>query len=80
MAKKDYYEVLGVSKNAGAEELKKAYRTQARKYHPDVNKEAGAEDRFKEINEAYQVLSDPQKKGAYCCIASFAPLQLCALL
>ncbi|MDP2633006.1 MAG: DnaJ C-terminal domain-containing protein [Candidatus Curtissbacteria bacterium] len=65
MAKKDYYEVLGVSKNAGADELKKAYRTQARKYHPDVNKEAGAEDRFKEINEAYQVLSDPQKKGAY---------------
>ncbi len=65
MAKRDYYEILGVSKNATAEELKKAYRNLARKHHPDVDKSAGAETKFKEINEAYQVLSDPQKKAAY---------------
>lgn len=63
--KRDYYEVLGVKKNASADELKKAYRVKARQHHPDVDKSAGAEARFKEINEAYQVLSDPQKKAAY---------------
>lgn len=65
MAKKDFYEVLGVGKNAGADELKRAYRQKARKHHPDVDKSTGAEEKFKEINEAYQVLSDPQKKSAY---------------
>jgi len=65
MTKRDYYEVLGVSKNATIEEIKKAYRTLARKHHPDVDKSPGASERFKEINEAYQVLSDPQKKSAY---------------
>jgi len=62
---KSLYETLEVSENASAEEIKKAYRKLARKYHPDVNKEAGAEDKFKEINAAYEVLSDPQKKQQY---------------
>lgn len=65
MAKKDFYEVLGVGKSAGADELKKAYRQKARLHHPDVDKTPGANEKFKEINEAYQVLSDPQKKAAY---------------
>src|SRR3990167_4448112 len=64
-SKKDYYEVLGVSKTASDTDIKKAYRSLARKAHPDVDKSAGAEERLKEINEAYQVLSDPQKKAAY---------------
>jgi molecular chaperone DnaJ len=65
MAKRDYYEVLGVSKDSSNEQIKKAYRTLARKHHPDIDKSTGAAERFKEINEAYQVLSDPQKKAAY---------------
>ena len=63
--KRDYYEVLGVSKGASADEIKRAYRKMAKKYHPDVNKEADAEAKFKEVNEAYEVLSDPQKKATY---------------
>src|SRR3989338_10524485 len=63
--KRDYYQILGVSKNANADELKKAYRNLARKHHPDIDKSEGAEKKFKEINEAYQVLSDSQKKSAY---------------
>lgn len=63
--KRDYYSVLGVSKTASADEIKKAYRSMARKHHPDVDKSTGAEERFKEINEAYQILSDSQKKEAY---------------
>lgn len=61
----DYYEILGVSRSADKEELKRAYRRLARKYHPDVNKEPGAEERFKEINRAYEVLSDPEIKARY---------------
>ena len=63
---KDYYKTLGVKKNAGADDIKKAYRKLARKYHPDVNQgDKAAEERFKEINEAYEVLSDEDKRGKY---------------
>lgn len=65
MAKRDYYEVLGLDKNASADDIKKAYRSLAKKYHPDINKEPGAEEKFKEINEAYDVLGDPDKKAKY---------------
>ena len=62
---RDYYEILGVSRDADKEEIKRAYRRLARKYHPDVNKEAGAEDRFKEINRANEVLSEPETRDRY---------------
>lgn len=61
----DYYETLGVSRDADKEEIKQAYRRLARKYHPDVNKEPGAEERFKEINRAYEVLSEPEMRARY---------------
>jgi molecular chaperone DnaJ len=64
-SKRDYYEVLGVGRTTSADEIKKAYRRLARKYHPDVSQEPEAEARFKEINEAYEVLSDQQKRAAY---------------
>ena len=65
MAPQDHYKVLGVSKKATQDEIKKAYRKLARKFHPDTNKEAGAEERFKEISEAYDALGDPEKRKKY---------------
>ena len=62
---KDYYGILGVEPSAGDAEIKTAYRRLARKYHPDVSKEAGAEDKFKAVNEAYEALRDPAKRKAY---------------
>lgn len=62
---KDYYKVLGIAKGASEDEIKKAYRKQALRYHPDKNKSPGAEDKFKEIAEAYDVLSDAKKKDIY---------------
>jgi curved DNA-binding protein len=61
----DYYRVLGVPRGAGQEDIKRAYRKLARKYHPDVSKETDAEARFKEVGEAYEVLKDPEKRAAY---------------
>ena len=65
MSKRDYYEVLGVSKTASKDEIKKAYRKLSKKYHPDINKEPDAADKFKEIKEAYEVLSDDQQRSRY---------------
>lgn len=65
MAQRDYYEILGVARDAGEADVKSAYRKLALKYHPDRNKEAGASDKFKEATEAYAVISDPQKRAAY---------------
>ena len=62
---KDYYAILGIEPSAGEAEIKTAYRRLARKYHPDVSKEVGAEDKFKAVNEAYEALRDPQKRAAY---------------
>jgi molecular chaperone DnaJ len=64
-AKRDYYDVLGINKNATQDEIKKAYRTLAKKYHPDVSKEPNAAEKFKEVQEAYDVLSDPAKRDNY---------------
>ncbi len=63
--KRDYYEILGLSKNASIDEIKKSYRSLAKKYHPDINKSPDAEAKFKEVNEAYEVLSDNEKKARY---------------
>jgi molecular chaperone DnaJ len=64
MAKRDYYEILGVTRDTGADDLKKAYRKKAVEFHPDRNKAADAEERFKEVSEAYDILKDPDKRAA----------------
>ncbi len=70
MKYKDYYEILGVKKDSSEAEIKSAYRKLARKYHPDVNKEKGAEEKFKDINEAYEVLGDKEKRQRYDSLGS----------
>src|SRR6201986_3393249 len=65
MQYRDYYEILGVTRAADADEIKRAYRKLARKFHPDVSKEKDAEQKFKEVQEAYEVLKDPEKRAAY---------------
>jgi curved DNA-binding protein len=65
MEYRDYYQALGVARNATAEDIKKAYRKLARKYHPDVSREPNAEEKFKDVQEAYEVLKDPEKRAAY---------------
>src|SRR5271163_1896977 len=65
MEYRDYYKILGVTRTATADEVKKSYRRLARKFHPDVSKEKDAEARFKEVQEAYEVLKDPEKRAAY---------------
>ena len=64
-SKRDFYEVLGISKTANADEIKRAYRKKAKQYHPDICKEPDAEEKFKEVQEAYEVLSDDNKRAAY---------------
>jgi curved DNA-binding protein len=73
MKYKDYYAILGVPRTASGDEVKKAYRKLAKKYHPDVSKEKDAEERFKEINEAHQTLSDPEKRAAYDQLGQYRP-------
>jgi len=70
---KDYYKVMGVARDASADDIKRAYRKLARKYHPDVSKEKDAEERFKEIGEAYEVLRDPEKRAAYDALGTRKP-------
>ena len=73
MAEQDYYDILGVSKDASEKDIKRAYRRLAAKYHPDVNHEPGAEEKFKKINEAYETLSDSQKRAQYDQFGSAGP-------
>jgi len=73
MKYKDYYAILGVERDASADDIKRAYRKLARKYHPDVSKEANAEERFKEVGEAYETLKDPEKRAAYDQLGRHAP-------
>ena len=75
MEYKDYYKILGIQREASEDEIKKAYRKLARKYHPDVSKEKNAEDKFKEVNEANEVLGDKEKRAAYDNLGSYQPGQ-----
>lgn len=75
MKYKDYYAILGVKRDASVDDIKTAYRRLARKYHPDVSKEKDAEEKFKEMAEAYETLQDPEKRGAYDQLGSHAPGQ-----
>ena len=70
---KDYYQIMGVGREASADDIKRAYRRLARKYHPDVSKEKDAEARFKEVGEAYEVLRDPEKRAAYDALGTRKP-------
>src|ERR671919_477619 len=75
MKYKDYYAILGIKRDAPADDIKTAYRKLARKYHPDVSKEKDAEERFKEVSEAYETLKDPEKRAAYDQLGSYQPGQ-----
>jgi curved DNA-binding protein len=75
MKYKDYYQILGVARDASDEDIKKAYRKLARKYHPDVSKEPGAEEKFKEVGEAYETLKDAKKRAAYDQLGRYQPGQ-----
>src|SRR5262245_11677885 len=75
MKYKDYYKILGVPRDAGEDEIKKAYRKLARKYHPDVSKEANAKEKFQEVSEAYETLKDQEKRAAYDSLGSHRPGQ-----
>ncbi|MFM7293742.1 MAG: DnaJ domain-containing protein, partial [Burkholderiales bacterium] len=73
MKYKDYYEILGVKRDASEDDIKKAYRRLARKYHPDVSKESEGEAKFKDVSEAYQTLKDKEKRAAYDQLGSHRP-------
>jgi curved DNA-binding protein len=75
MKYKDYYKILGVERGASEQDIKKAYRKLARKYHPDVSKEANAKEKFQEVSEAYETLRDKEKRAAYDSLGSFRPGQ-----